>query len=312
MSAKHAKNAAMIALDHLRIPDAYASPSRKVDDEILRNSIQLTGVQQPLIVARISSEQYLVMDGVRRWRVAKSLGLDSLPCVIDHGINDVDDAEQYRNRIRFVLDEHRQDLLPTQRATLIRKLQESFQLTAKEVALYLGVTPGTITNWMLVEKAVPEIQRAVDAGEITIHTVRAFAGMTPAGQRKVWEGDNAALRSMSASSLHRWIRQTYSPSEHADFYESPEKLIKQLQRKSAPRKAKKRAVLTVDEKQSLLKDVDAKRIELDDKRSQIREIESHINAAIPAIRSIRANRELWQTLPPATRKDFEEFAVRLV
>src|SRR5262249_13326674 len=121
MKRAHATNAKMIAIEHLRIPEKYVTPARKVDDEILRNSIKLTGVQQPLVVVRISDTAYWVVDGIRRLRIAESLGMTELPCVLDHGVEDVDDEAEYRNRIRFILDEHRQDLLPTQRAALIKK-----------------------------------------------------------------------------------------------------------------------------------------------------------------------------------------------
>src|ERR1700686_2215827 len=112
MTVQHATKGALIPIDHLQVPEGYHGKPRKVDDEILFNSIQLTGVQQPLIVVRLADASYLVVDGVRRLKLARALGLTEVPCVIDQGIDDVDDEVEYRNRVRFILDEHRQDLAP--------------------------------------------------------------------------------------------------------------------------------------------------------------------------------------------------------
>jgi ParB/RepB/Spo0J family partition protein len=302
----------MLAIEHLRIPENYVTTPRKVDDEILRNSIKLTGVQQPLVVVRISDTDYWVVDGIRRLRIAQSLGITELPCVLDHGVEDIDDGEAYRNRIRFILDEHRQDLLPTQRAALIKKLQESFELTGKQVGLYLGVTPGTIANWTLIDKLIPELQKAIDDGKLNLHTSRAFAGMTCKGQKEVWEKHQDAVVNMSGGRLHRFVRETYLPAEFPGMYESPETAMRQLTRKSQPRRARKREVVSVTEKKALLRDVDAKKIELEDKQSQIKEFNADIEAAIPVIKSLRQNKSLWENLPAAVRADFEEFASRYI
>jgi len=272
------------------------------------NSIQLTGVQQPLIVVRLAQNRFLVVDGVRRLTAARALNLSQVPCVIDHGIDDVDDEVQYRNRVRFILDEHRQDLLPTQRAALIKKLQQSFDMTAKDVAAYLGVTSATIANWVLVDNMIPEIQQAIDSAEITVHNARAFAGMTVKGQREIWNNHVDAVLKMSASRLHRWVRETYSPNNYPEMYESPETVIRQLTRKNTPRKSQKRTKVSIDAKKALLKDVDAKRIELDDKERQIAEFSRDIAAAIPIIMAIRELDEIWESLPSAVQFDLELFA----
>ena len=310
--ATHASKAEMIPVEYLRVPEKYTSPSRKVDDEILQNSVKLTGVQQPLIVVRISDVAYWVIDGTRRLRIAKSLGIPSLPCVIDLGVDEVDDETEYRNRVRFILDEHRQDLLPSQRAALIKKLQVSFGMTGKQVGLYLGVTPATITNWVLIDKMIPELQKAIDYGTVTVHAARAFAGITQTGQKQIWENHRDTVLQMSGIQLHRWVRDTFNPTEHREMYEAPDVVIRQLTRKNKPRVVHKRTAVSADEKRNLLKDVDAKKIELEDKQLQTKEFETHINSAISVIEALRKDKELWNSLPNVVRNDFQEFAVRYV
>ena len=309
--SRHAQNAGMISLNALRIPDSYQTEPTKVDDDILRNSIQLTGVQQPLIVSRISDTEYIVIDGMRRYRAARALNLRELPCVIDRPPAEGDSIE-YRNRIRFILDEHRQDLLPTQRATLIRQLQKTFGMSTVQVATYLGVTAGTVRNWLLVEELIPELQRSIDSERIRLHSARAFAGVTESGQRKIWEQHRKELEDLPGGRFHQLVRQQYPPSAFPEMYRSPQTAERRQNPPKKRRRGRKRAKVSVEEKDTLLRDVDAKRIELDDKRSQIAELQKDIEAAIPVIDAIREAKQVWDMLPKGVRTDFEEFASRFL
>ena len=315
MTATHVVKALMVSVDDLIVPkeiEQAKSKSSKVNDEILQNSIRLTGIQQPLIVITLDSSRYYLIDGIRRLNVAKSLEIDEVPCVVDHGVDDVKDRVEYQNRIRFILDEHRQDLLPTQRAKLIRQLQKTFDMTSRQVGLYLGVTSGTIANWRLIEKVIPEMQESIDRGELKIHTARAFASMTEKGQKEVWEKHFDAATTMSGELLHKWIRETYPPGTRADMYVAPEKVIQQLNRDNPDRKGKKRAKVSSNKKASLEKDLESKKLEIEDKKAQIKSLEEDVNAAIPIIEALRDDKELWESLPKAVHADFEEFADRYI
>jgi ParB/RepB/Spo0J family partition protein len=310
MTGKHVSKALMVSVDDLIVPEEYQTKALKVNDEILQNSMRLTGVQQPLIVISPDGKRYYIVDGVRRFNVARSLGIEELPCVIDHGVEDVVDRDEYRNRIRFILDEHRQDLLPTQRAKLIKQLQKTFGMTSRQVGLYLGVTSGTIANWMLIEKVIPEIQETIDHGDLKIHTARAFAAMTEEGQRQVWEKHSDAATTLSGERLHRWIRDKYPPDANGEMYVAPDKVIKQLNREDKGRKGKKRTAVSDHKKSSLEKDLEAKKLEIEDKKAQIAGLEEDINATIPVVEALCDDDELWAAIPESIQSDLEEFAER--
>jgi ParB/RepB/Spo0J family partition protein len=308
----HASKAMLIPIEFLHVQERYITKTSKVDDEILQNSVRLTGVQQPLIVIPVDDNSFYVVDGVRRLNVAKSLDLSEVPCVVDHGIEDVKDRDEYRNRIRFILDEHRQDLLPTQRAKLIRQLQKMFSMTTRQVGLYLGVTSATITNWTHIEKVIPEVQDAIDEGLLTSHSARSFVSLSEKGQRLIWDEHRGKAVETSASKFHKWIRKEFPPTEFSDLYDSPELVIRQLKRQEAGRKGRKRVVISRNEKASQLKEFEAKKIEIEDKKLQIQAFEDDINAAIPIIEALLEGEGLWDSLPKKVRSDFEEFADRYI
>jgi len=48
-------------------------------DKTLEESIKYNGIHSPIIVRRLEGEKYLVIDGVRRLKIAKKLGIESIP-----------------------------------------------------------------------------------------------------------------------------------------------------------------------------------------------------------------------------------------
>lgn len=132
----------LIRTDAIDVPKEYQRTPSLIEDDALRKSIEGHGIQQPLVVISTGNDRYSLIDGFRRLEIARFLDLKSVPCVVDQ-LPEGADASDYQNRMRFVLDEHRQDLLPSQRANLIRKMQTMFQMTQAAVATYLGIDPGT-------------------------------------------------------------------------------------------------------------------------------------------------------------------------
>jgi hypothetical protein len=186
-------------------------------------------------------------------------------------------------------------------------------MSSREVAAYLGVTPGTISNWTLINSIkIAELREAIDAGRVSLHATRAFAGLTEEGQRILWERHREEIERMSAGRLHRFVREQYPPSKFPELYEAPEKVHEQLKRGKQKRRPRKRPEVSRHEKEVLLKDVDAKKIEIEDKKAQIRELQSHIDGAIPVVQAIRETPALWESLPKNVLQDFEDFADRFI
>src|SRR5689334_11385224 len=105
----------LIRVDAIDIPPEYERKSSLVEDDALRRSIEASGVQQPVVVFSKGDDRYALIDGGRRIEIAKHLGLHTVPAVIDQ-LPEGADPREYQDRLRFLLDEHRQDLFPSQRA----------------------------------------------------------------------------------------------------------------------------------------------------------------------------------------------------
>src|SRR5438045_3260951 len=109
-------------ISEIEVPAEFQRAPSRVDDDILRKSIAASGVQQPLITLDIDGALVLVK-GSKRIRLAAEVGLERVPIFIDEvprGAVPMD----YARQLRFVLDHHRQDLVPSQKAETIGKLKE--------------------------------------------------------------------------------------------------------------------------------------------------------------------------------------------
>ena len=212
----------LIRVDQVDIPPEYERKSSLIEDDALRRSIEAGGIQQPIIVFEKPNGRFALVDGFRRIEIARFSDIKTVPAVIDELPKDADPST-YQDRLRFILDEHRQDLLPSQRAALIKQLMAMFAMKQKDVASYLGVNAGSITNWLAVDNYAPEIVKAVDTGEINMHAARSFDGMKPEVQPRVFKSLRREFKTLPGGKLHKLVRSKFSPKSHPEFYMAPEK-----------------------------------------------------------------------------------------
>lgn len=296
-----------VAINRIQVPDKYRRTGSRVEDDKLRQSIERTGVQQPLVVSNLGDDKYVLIDGYRRLEIARFLKMKDVPCVVDT-VPKGTLPEDYRDRIRFILDEHRQDLVPSQRAVLIKTLKRNFNMNNRQVGEYLGVDATTIHNWLMVDSYIPDVLRAVDAGEITQHAARVFEGMTEAGQRTIWKRHKKDLKTVSPSKLHRQLRERYHPKEHTQFYSRPEKVIRELDRVQTKRSSRRRKpIITKDDRETLFSDIELREAELRDAQRDLDKFKLEITLAARIIRTILQNDRLLALIPHNAREEFERF-----
>jgi ParB/RepB/Spo0J family partition protein len=303
---KNIEDAKHVQISAIEVPDKYRRRGNVVEDDKLRQSIERTGIQQPLVLSYVGDSKYVLIDGYRRIEVAKFLKLRNVPAVIDKVPRGVA-PEDYRDRMRFILDEHRQDLAPTQRAALIKTLQKNFDMNNKEVGQYLGVDAATISNWLMVDSYIPEVAKAVDDELITQHAARIFDGMTEKGQKQIWKAHHRELAENSAQKIHRTLRTKYNPKDFPNFYERPERVILQLERKQGKRTAKRRPVITKAKKDTISQDITLKEAELRDAKRDLEQFKLEITLAARIIRAILQNEKLRALVPPLELEEFNRF-----
>lgn len=297
--------AELTPIDHITVTDDVTRPLNKVTDDRERKSIDEGGIQQPLILVR-DGERLLLAKGLRRLRIARALGMTKVP-TIAYNPPAGQSAEEYVRELRLVLEMLRQDLLPSQKCGLVEDLKSRFSMNNEQVAVYLGIAPDSVTNWLAVRRYIEPVVKAMDSGDLTMRAARGFDGLSEYGQHAIWNEHFAELTGNTSTDVHKILRFAYPPEKFPKYYRNAKLAIKRLNRKQSRRRGVTRETITAAEKRRLLSSVDMKEAELRDGKEKLARYEREINASIAPIHAIMRNEKLLAHVPEEMREELARF-----
>jgi ParB/RepB/Spo0J family partition protein len=256
-------------------------------------SIAKHGILDPLIAVR-DGARLILADGLRRKRLASAYGISKAPVLVKDAPPGVS-AEKHAERLRFIINFHRQDPPPSVRALLIQEQMNVFGFTQKEVAKNLGLEEDTITNWLRVLTYPREIVRAIDAGKLPLsYAYAAFKGMTTEGQSRVWK--------------HHWRQIVRNESIEAIRAKYPAEKYPAFWIESKPRKKQDRKVKPLSDvaKRKLLNSKTEKLAELHDAREDREKLERQCVAAGPLALAFLRHKDMEKAAIQALRELFPD------
>src|SRR5579863_6446817 len=137
----------------------------------LAQSIQVSGIIQPLVLRRIGS-RYQLLAGERRLRAAQRAGLSRVPAVV----REVTDEAALE--ITLVENIQREDLNPIEEARAYERLMTEFHLTQEEVASKTGKDRATIGNATRLLRLEKQILDLIEEGLLSAGHGRALLAIT--------------------------------------------------------------------------------------------------------------------------------------
>lgn len=155
----------------------YPNPyqARKVFDESLLkelvDSIREHGIIQPLILNKISDDEYELIAGERRFRAAKILGLKKVPAVV-RSTGAIKKLE-----LSLIENIQRKDLNPIEKARAYQRLIDEFNLTQEEVAKKVGKARATVANTLRLLTLSKEVQLALMNEKISEGHAKILLGL---------------------------------------------------------------------------------------------------------------------------------------
>lgn len=108
----------------------------------LERSIEEKGIINPLIVEKYEKGKYLIIDGERRYRASKNIGLKEVPVEIIEPMTIPD-----RMIMRFHLQEQHENWSIFDRARAIATFKDVEKLTNTETANLLGMSASVVVMW---------------------------------------------------------------------------------------------------------------------------------------------------------------------
>ncbi len=177
-------------------------PRREFEPEALKeliDSIEASGLLQPIVVRAKGAGRYELIAGERRWRAVRQLGWQKVPAVL----KDVDD--QAMLTLALIENLQRDDLSPLDEAVGYERLVKEFHLAQSEVARLVGKDRATVANTLRLLKLPAEIQALVQHRTLTEGHARALLGLTDERQLTRM-GQAAAEHGWSVRELEARVR----------------------------------------------------------------------------------------------------------
>ena len=138
-------------------------PRRRFSQETieeLANSVEKYGIIQPIIVTK-QEGYYEIVAGERRWRAAKKLGLEVVPCIVR-------DGDERRNKeIALIENIQREDLNPIDKARGFKQLIDEYGMTQQELADTVSLSRCTVTNTLRILNLDERVLELASEGKIT-------------------------------------------------------------------------------------------------------------------------------------------------
>lgn len=166
-------------LRHLKLRDITPDsqqPRRYFDEgalEELAESIRRHGVLQPIVVAP-QNGGYVIVAGERRYRAAKTAGLDKIPALVRTV------SAQRKLELSLIENLQRRDLNIIETATAYLKLRDQFNLTLDEIGAQVGgKSVSTISNTLRLLRLPAPAKTALINGTLSEGQARPLINLAP-------------------------------------------------------------------------------------------------------------------------------------
>ncbi len=164
-----------------QIESCHNQPRKSFDStklEELADSIRQHGVIQPLTVRKLASGYYQIIAGERRWRAARSAGLEEVPAII------IEADDQKAMELAMIENLQREDLNPIEEAQGFRVLTDTYGMSQAEAAERVGRSRSAVANAIRLLELNDSIQHLVENGELSAGHARALLPLSPALRKK--------------------------------------------------------------------------------------------------------------------------------
>ena len=177
-------------------------PRKKIDEPALAelaDSINASGLLQPVVVRAVAGGQFELIAGERRWRAVQRLGWKSIPVVV----KEADD----RTLLTLAIIENiqRADLSPLEEAASYQRLIEEFQSSQADVARLVGRDRSTVANALRLLRLPVDVREMVDDRRLTEGHARALLAVADPRQLLAL-ARQAILSSWSVRELEARVR----------------------------------------------------------------------------------------------------------
>ena len=143
----------------------------KDDLEELALSIKSQGILQPIVVRLLSSNNYEIIAGERRWRAAQLVGIHEIPAFIK------EIPEDLLNEAALIENIQRENLNPVEEARAYESILKKHKSNYDELSKIVGKSKSHISNMIRLLELEEEILNYMISGKLSMGHARALIGV---------------------------------------------------------------------------------------------------------------------------------------
>ncbi|MBU1387753.1 MAG: ParB/RepB/Spo0J family partition protein [Proteobacteria bacterium] len=132
------------------------------DLEALTKSIRHDGIMNPIVVQKIADNSYHILDGDRRAEVAKTLGYETVSCIVCEGLTPGESAHK-----SYILNTERNQLSAIERAQHIKRMRDEFKYTYEDLEILGYGSKSQISKIINLLDLPEKIQKQITKGKLT-------------------------------------------------------------------------------------------------------------------------------------------------
>lgn len=198
----------LVMLKPSEIKTSPDQPRKSFDEYELKrlsDSIQASGIIQPLIVRKTADGAYQLIAGERRLKAAVMAGLRRVPCVI-HKTDDETAA------LYSILENlQRSNLTVFEEAEGINRLINEYGISQSETAARLGISQSGLSNKLRLLKLSDSIKERISSARLTERHARALLKLPE--DRREEALDRIIAEGLTVSQTEEYIFSILNPEE---------------------------------------------------------------------------------------------------
>ncbi len=201
----------VLNLDIEKIVPNKAQPRKHFHADKLKEltqSIQQSGVIQPILVRKLENNSFEIVAGERRWRASQKAGLKQVPVIV----------KKYKNNealeVALIENIQRNDLNPIEEAEALKDLIQRYKITQDELAKRLGKERSSITNLLRLLSLSPKIKKMVLSSELSLGQAKVILSLSDWSEQEA-VAKKVLLNKMSVRELEKAVKKIKSGDAEA-------------------------------------------------------------------------------------------------
>jgi ParB family chromosome partitioning protein len=199
--ARPAGGIAEIPIEHIEV-NPFQPRTHFDQDALLElaESIRVHGIIQPITVRKLTTNQYQLISGERRFQASKLADLKAIPAYI----RSADDQQMLE--MALIENIQRENLNAIEIALSYQRLISECSLKQDELGERVGKNRATVTNYLRLLKLPPDIQIAVRDNKLSMGHARAIINVeNPEQQLYIFK--KAVTEDLSVRKVEEMVRE---------------------------------------------------------------------------------------------------------